>query len=72
MDPRSRAGCPTRRTLSFQRARRSARLSTATLEGAQHSTWGAGCRLGFGGTTFVYVVQTEASQVTRGRSVHNW
>lgn len=41
MEPRSRAGCPRRRTLRFHRARRSSRLSTATLEGAQHRTWGA-------------------------------
>lgn len=55
MDPRSRAGCPRRTILCFHRASRSTRLSTATLEGAQHRTWGA---FGFGDffqeTTSVY------------------
>lgn len=40
MDSRSRAGCPRRSARRPLRARRSTRLSTAMLEGAQHRTWG--------------------------------
>lgn len=41
-EPRRRAGWPRRSVRSPQRASRSSRLSTAVLDGAQHSTCGVG------------------------------
>lgn len=68
MDSRSRAGCPRRSARRPLRARRSTRLSTAMLEGAQHRTWGAKLEVGFGDPVFKETtsVYTEANRKPYG------
>lgn len=68
MDSRSRAGCPRRSARRPLRARRSTRLSTAMLEGAQHRTWGAKLKVVFGDSVFKEStsVYTEANRKPYG------